>query len=168
MHILSLTAPGVQMFDADNLAALANDRLAEVVARHPTRFAGLATVAPQSPKRAAREMERAIRTLKLNGFVINSHTNDEYLDDPKYFPILEAAEALKACIYIHPRAPSAGFDMPLRHYGLDSALWGYGLEVSTHALRMILGGVFDRFPACGSASGTWVRRSTSGAGASTS
>ena len=91
-------------------------------------------------------MERAIGKLKLNGFIINSHTNDEYLDDPKYFPVLEAAEALDACIYIHPRAPSAGFDVPLRHYGLDGALWGYGLEVGTHALRMILGGVFDRFP----------------------
>lgn len=149
MHLLMLTAPGVQMFDADtatDLAALANDRLAEVIARHPTRFAGLATVAPQSPKRAAKEMQRAIGKLKLNGFVVNSHTNNEYLDDPKYFPILEAAEALDACIYIHPRAPSAGFDVPLRHYGLDSALWGYGLEVSTHALRMIIGGVFDRFP----------------------
>jgi 5-carboxyvanillate decarboxylase len=149
MHILSLTAPGVQMFDADTgteLATLANDRLAEMIARHPTRFAGLAAVAPQSPKRAAKEMERAIARLKLNGVVINSHTNNEYLDDSKYFPILEAAEALDACIYIHPRAPSAGFDVPLRHYGLDSALWGYGLEVSTHALRMIVGGVFDRFP----------------------
>ena len=149
MHILSLTAPGVQMFDADTateLAALANDRLAEVIARHPTRFAGLATVAPQSPKRAAMEMERAITRLKLNGFVINSHTNDEYLDDPKYFPVLEAAEALDACIYIHPRAPSAGFDVPLRHYAMDGAMWGFGLEVSTHALRLILAGVFDRFP----------------------
>ena len=149
MHLLSLTAPGVQMFDGDTaieLAVLANDRLADVIARHPTRFAGLAAVAPQSPKRAAKEMERAITKLKLNGFVINSHTYNEYLDDPKYFPVLEAAEALDACIYIHPRAPSVGFDLPLRHYGLDSPLWGYGIEVGTHALRMILGGVFDRFP----------------------
>ena len=77
VHLLSLTAPGVQMFDADtatDLAALANDRLAEVIKRHPTRFAGLATFAPQSPKRAAKEMERAIKTLKLNGFIVNSHT----------------------------------------------------------------------------------------------
>jgi 2,3-dihydroxybenzoate decarboxylase/5-carboxyvanillate decarboxylase len=149
MHLLSLTAPGVQMFDADTaieLSVLANDRLAEVIVRHPTRFAGLAAVAPQSPKRAAKEMERAITKLKLNGFVINSHTNDEYLDDPKYFPVLEAAEALGGCIYIHPRAPSAGFDVPLRQYALDGALWGYGLEVGTHALRLIIGGVFDRFP----------------------
>jgi 5-carboxyvanillate decarboxylase len=149
VHLLSLTAPGVQMFDADTaieLSMLTNDRLADLISHHPTRFAGLGAVAPQSPKRAAREMERAINTLKLNGFVINSHTNDEYLDDPKYWPVLEAAEALDACIYIHPRAPSAGMDVPFRYYGMDSALWGYGIEVSTHALRMIVSGVFDRFP----------------------
>jgi 2,3-dihydroxybenzoate decarboxylase/5-carboxyvanillate decarboxylase len=149
MHLLSLTAPGVQMFDADTaceLATLANDRLAEVIARHPQRFTGLASFAPQAPKRAAKEMERAVTQLKLNGFMINSHTNNEYLDNPKYWPILEAAEALNRCIYIHPRAPSDGLAGPMRDYGMDSALWGYGIEVSTHAVRMILGGVFDRFP----------------------
>jgi 2,3-dihydroxybenzoate decarboxylase/5-carboxyvanillate decarboxylase len=149
MHLLSLTAPGVQMFDADtatDLAALANDRLAEVVRRHPTRFAGLASFAPQSPKRAAKEMERAIKGLGLHGFVVNSHTNSEYLDDPKYWPVLEAAEALDACIYIHPRAPSDGLATPFRNYGLDGALWGYGIETSTHALRLMASGVFDRFP----------------------
>jgi len=149
VHLLSLTAPGVQMFDADtatDLAALANDRLAEVIKRHPTRFAGLASFAPQSPKRAAKEMERAIKTLKLNGFVVNSHTNSEYFDDSKFWPALEAAEALDACIYIHPRAPSDGLAAPFRHYGLDSAQWGYGIETSTQAVRMIVSGVFDRFP----------------------
>ncbi|HXQ27466.1 MAG TPA: amidohydrolase family protein [Candidatus Acidoferrales bacterium] len=149
MHLLSLTAPGVQMFDADTateLAALANDRLAAVVGRHPTRFAGLATFAPHSPKRAAKEIERAMKTLKLNGLIVNSHTNNDYFDDPKFFPILEAAEALDACIYIHPRAPSDGLAAPFREYGLDSAQWGYGIEVSTHAVRMMVSGVFDRFP----------------------
>jgi 2,3-dihydroxybenzoate decarboxylase/5-carboxyvanillate decarboxylase len=149
IHLLSLTAPGVQMFDADTateLAVLANDRLAEVIARHPDRFAGLASVAPQSPKRAAQEMDRAINKLKLNGFVINSHTHNEYLDNPKYWPILEAAEALDACIYIHPRAASDGLAGPMHDYGMDSALWSYGVEVGTHAVRMMLGGVFDRFP----------------------
>ena len=149
MHLLSLTAPGVQMFDADTateLAALANDKLAAVIKKHPTRFAGIASFAPQSPKRAAKEMERAINKLKLNGFVVNSHTNSEYLDYPKFFPILEAAEALDACIYIHPRAASDGMAAPFRDYGLDSAQWGYGMEVSTHAVRMMVSGVFDRFP----------------------
>ena len=149
MHLLSLTAPGVQMFDADTateLAALANDKLAAVVQKHPKRFAGLASFAPQSPKRAAKEMERAMKKLKLNGFIVNSHTNNEYFDYPKFFPILEAAEALDACIYIHPRAASDGMAAPFRDYGLDSAQWGYGMEVSTHAVRMMVSGVFDRFP----------------------
>jgi 2,3-dihydroxybenzoate decarboxylase/5-carboxyvanillate decarboxylase len=29
---------------------------------------------------------------------------------------------------------------------MDSALWAYGVETATHAVRMMLGGVFDRFP----------------------
>jgi 2,3-dihydroxybenzoate decarboxylase/5-carboxyvanillate decarboxylase len=149
IQLLSLTAPGVQLFDADTateLAQVANDRLAEVIARHPTRFAGLASFAPHSPKRAALEMERAVQKLKLNGFMVNSHTNNEYLDDPKYWPILEAAEALDRCIYIHPRGPSEMLSGPMRDYGMFSALWAYGVEVSTHAVRLILSGVFDRFP----------------------
>ncbi len=149
MHLLSLTAPGVQMFDADtatDLAAIANDALSDVCRRNPSRFAGLASFAPHSPKRAAKEMERAINDLKLNGFIVNSHTNGEYLDDPKFFPILEAAEALDACIYIHPRAASDTLKGPLQDYGMDSAMWGYGVEVGTHMVRMMAAGVFDRFP----------------------
>ncbi len=149
MQVLSLTAPGVQLFDADTateLARIANDRLAETIAQHPTRFAGLAAFAPQSPLRAVREMERAIKDLKLNGFIVNSHTNNEYLDDPKYWPILEAAEALDRCIYIHPRGPSDGLAGPLLDHGLFAAQWAYGVEVSTHAVRLLVSGVFDRFP----------------------
>jgi 5-carboxyvanillate decarboxylase len=149
MHLLSLTAPGVQMFDADtatDLAALANDRMADICAQHPTRFAGLASFAPHSPNRAAREIERAMTTLKLNGLIVNSHTNGEYFDDPKFWPALEAAEALDACIYIHPRAASDTLKGPLQDYGMDSAMWGYGVEVGTHVVRMMAGGVFDRFP----------------------
>ena len=51
MHLLSITSPGVQAFDADlgtELARTSNDQLAEAIARHPTRFAGLAAVARQS------------------------------------------------------------------------------------------------------------------------
>lgn len=149
MQLLSLTAPGVQMFDADTacaLATVANDRLAQFIARHPGRFAGLASFAPHAPQRAVREMERAVRELGLNGFVVNSHTNNEYLDHPRYWPILEAAEALDRCIYIHPRGPSEQLSGPMRDYGMFAALWAYGVEVSTHAVRLILSGVFDRYP----------------------
>jgi len=149
MHVLSLTSPGVQCFDADKacaMASLANDRVAEAVARRPTRFAGLAAFAPQDPKRAVAEMERAVMKLKLHGFILNSHTDGEYMDDRKYWPILEAAEALDRAIYIHPRAPSELMGQPYADYGLYAALWGFQAEVSVHALRLMLSGVFDRFP----------------------
>jgi 5-carboxyvanillate decarboxylase len=149
MHLLSLTAPGVQMFDADTgtaLASIANDALAAAVQRHPTRYAALASFAPQDPARAVKEMERAMTTLKMNGFIVNSHTNNEYLDLPKYWPILEAAEAMNAALYIHPRAPSDGMAGPFRDYRLETAAWGYGVEVSTHAVRLMLSGTLDRFP----------------------
>ena len=168
VHLLSLTAPGVQMFDADTateLAILANDRLAETIARHPTRFAGLASFAPHSPKRAAKEMERAIRQLKLNGFVVNSHTNGEYLDDPKFWALFEACEALGVPIYLHPTSPSKSMIAPFLAAGLDGAIYGFGVETGLHLLRIIVKGVFDRFPKlqiivghCGEALPFWLYR----------
>ena len=149
MHLLSLTAPGVQMFDADTaneLVRLANDRMAEACRKHPTRFSMLASFAPQDPKRAVKEMERAVKELKCNGFIVNSHTANEYLDEEKFWPILEAAEAMDRAIYIHPRAPSEGMAAPFRDYRMEAAVWGYGMETGTHAVRLILGGIFDRFP----------------------
>ena len=149
MHVLSITVPGVQMFDADTateMATLVNDRLAGAIAKHPSRLAGLGCFAPHSPKRAALEIERAITKLKLNGLIVNSHTFDQYYDDEMYFPFFEAAEALDAAIYIHPRAPAVGFDRPFDRYWMEAALWGYGVETATHALRLIFCGLFDRFP----------------------
>lgn len=149
MHLLSLGLPGVQMFEPDQavaLARLANDRLAEAIRRHPKRFAGLACFAPQNPPEAAKEMERSINTLKLNGFLVNSHTGNAYLDEQRFWPILEAAEALGAPLYIHPRAPSDGMAGPFRDYRIEGAIWGYGIEAGTHALRLMLSGVLDRFP----------------------
>src|ERR1700733_11287750 len=107
-QILSMTSPGVQIFDTDTAVALArstNDQLAEAVRKHPDRFAGLAAVAPQNPSEAAKELERGVRTLGLKGAIVNSHPHGEYLDDPKYGAIFEAAEALNVPIYIHPGPP---------------------------------------------------------------
>lgn len=149
MHLLSITGPGVQAFDAargSELAAIANDTLAAAIAKHPTRYAGLAAIAPQDPERAAREVERAMGRLKLNGIIVNSHTHGEYLDDPKFWPIFEAAVACDAPLYLHPTIPSDAMIGPFSQYGMMGALWGFGADASLHVVRMILGGVFDAFP----------------------
>lgn len=150
MHVLSLTSPGVQMFNADtavHLATLANDRLAEVIKKHPARFTGLASFAPQDPQAAAKEIDRAMNRLKLNGLIVNSHTNGEYLDDRKFWPIFEAATGSNAAIYIHPRnMPDPCSFMVHADVNLAGAMWGFQMETGLHAMRLIVAGVFDRFP----------------------
>ena len=147
--ILSLTAPGVQIFDAataNSLATSTNDQLAEAIRKYPDRYAGLAAVAPQDPPAAAKEMERAIKKLGLHGVIINSHTKGEYLDDPKYWEIFEAAEALDAAIYLHPQTPPANMVMPYLARGFERAILGFAHELSVHILGLMTSGVFDRFP----------------------
>ena len=167
-QILALTAPGVQVFDAatgTSLAKTINDQLAEAIRKYPDRYAGLAAVAPQNPAEAAKEIERGTKKLGLKGVIINSHTHHEYLDDPKYWEIFAAAEACGAPLYIHPTGPSKGLVQPMLERGLDGAVYGFGVEVGLHLLRIIVAGVFDRFPKlqiivghCGEAIPFWLFR----------
>ncbi|GAA1969591.1 amidohydrolase family protein [Amycolatopsis minnesotensis] len=147
MAVLSLDPPGVQPYpaaDAVPLASEFNDALAAIVRRHPGRFGGLAAVAPQDPAAAAAEIERATGPLGLNGIMINSHTGGRYLDEPEFAPLLAAAEANRAPIYLHPRAPS-GLGA-YREHGMSGAVWGYQAEAGLHAVRLILSGALDRHP----------------------
>jgi 2,3-dihydroxybenzoate decarboxylase len=149
MQLLLLTAPGVQVFAADEasgLAADSNDQLAEAIARHPSRLAGLAAVAPQDPARAAKEIERAMGPLGLNGVVINSHTKGEFLDDTKFWVVLEAAEANDAPIYIHPRNPAPAMLQPYLERQLEAGILGFAADVALHTVALITSGAFDRFP----------------------
>jgi len=148
-QLLSLTNPGVQIFDGHTATALAissNDQLAEAIRKHPDRYSGLAAIAPQNPGGAAQELERAVRKLGLKGAIINSHTHGEYLDDPKFWDIFAAAEALDVPVYLHPSTPSRHMYAPFAEWGLEGAIYGFAVETSLHLLRIILSGVFDQFP----------------------
>ena len=129
----------------NELAALANDRLAEAARKYPGRITGLAAFAPRDPARAARELERAVRTLGLKGGMINSHSLGEYLDDQKFWPIFESLQAMDVPIYIHPRDPSPQMVKPFDVMGFKVG-WSWAAEVGTHIIRLIGAGVFDQFP----------------------
>jgi 5-carboxyvanillate decarboxylase len=149
-QILSLTSPGVQIFNAPTAVALArssNDFLADAIRKNPHRFAGLAAIAPQDPSAAAKELERGVNTLGLKGAIVNSHTQGEYLDDKKFWAIFEAAEALRVPVYIHPNTPPPAMIGPFLDRGLDGAIFGFAVETGLRILRIIVSGVFDRFPA---------------------
>ena len=148
-QVIALTAPGVQVMDkatAVSFSQLANDQLADAIRRHPTRFAGMIAVAPQDPAAAAKEIERGVTRLGMHAVVINSHTQGEYLSDPKFWDIFAAAEAHDAPIYLHPNALPANMIQSFQDCGLDGAIYGFGVETGLHALRIVTAGVFDRFP----------------------
>jgi 2,3-dihydroxybenzoate decarboxylase len=148
-QVIAVTAPGTQILPRDAAVAmseLCNDRLAEACRKHPLRFTGMAACAPQDPAHAAKEIERAVAKLDMRAVVINSHTHGEYLSDPKFWPIFEAAEALDVPIYLHPQTPPREMVVPMIEAGLDGAIFGFGVETGFHALRIITSGAFDRFP----------------------
>ena len=157
VQVLSLTAPGVEQLDATEaveLARDANDLLADAVRRHPSRFAGFASLPTAAPDTAADELERMVREHGFKGAVINGHIRGRYLDDEFFWPILERAEALQVPLYLHPTPPPQPV-IEASYVGnytaevtgqLANSAWGWHIETATHILRLILSGALDRYP----------------------
>ncbi len=155
MQVLSLTAPGVEQLAAAEAAALAreaNDYVADAVKNHPSRFAAFAAVPTPAPEQAAAELERRVRS-GFKGAAVNGHNRGRYLDDTFYWPLLECAQALDVPLYLHPTPPPAavldtyyGGFAPLLTEMLAGGGWGWHIETAVHVIRLIAGGVFDRFP----------------------
>ncbi|ARP90772.1 amidohydrolase [Bordetella genomosp. 9] len=148
--ILSQTGPGVQ---AEPDAAVAvrrarenNDFLAQQIARHPDRYGGFAVLPMHDPQTAAAELERCVGQLGFKGSLVNGHTNGRYYDDPAYDVFWERMQALDVPMYLHPADPYVVPHAYGGHPELVGASWGWGVETASHALRLLFGGVFDRFP----------------------
>jgi 2,3-dihydroxybenzoate decarboxylase len=148
--VLGLAGPGVQAerdaATAVRRARAANDFLAREIAKRPDRYYGFAHLPMQNARAAADELERCMRELKFCGAMINGHTNGQYLDNPALYPFWERAEALDALIYLHPADPLTPAPVLEGHKGLRRATWEWTFETGSHALRLIFGGHFDRFP----------------------
>lgn len=157
LAVLSLASDGIQSItnaeDAVSTAREANDALADIVAAHPDRFAGFAALAMQDVAAATRELKRSVTELGFKGALVNGFSNlgDEhtalYYDDPAFDPLWEQFVALDVPLYLHPRNPLP--DQRRIYDGRPELLgptWAFGAETAVHALRMIVGGVFDRFP----------------------
>jgi 2,3-dihydroxybenzoate decarboxylase len=146
MQVLSFVHPNTSMFDASEATPLAkkiNEELARAIKKYPKRLGGFAYLAPQDPDAAAKELERAVKELGLSGAATAGHIRGDYLDNRKYWGILEKAEKLDVPIYIHPGPPSPDMIKP---YLVYPGLGEYNAEASLHAMRLICSGVFDEFP----------------------
>ncbi len=147
--VLSATVPGVQAEpDAVKAAALArraNDELAEEVRRRPARYGGFAALPLQDPAAAGAELERAMRELGFHGAMINGHTLGHYLDEERFRPFWEQADALAAPLYLHPTDPVGAPAMFGGRPELNGSVWAWTVEAATHALRLVLGGTLTRY-----------------------
>ena len=155
VQVLSLTSPGFHNLDGSSvsLAQRTNDFLASRVATHPRRFQGLASLPTPVPKEASRELERCVRGLGFKGAMLCGRTRDKNLDHKSFWPIFECAAALDVPILIHPQIPQKAVretyysglgstvDLAFSSYGLG---WHY--EAGIQFVRLVLAGVFDRFP----------------------
>ena len=157
LQVLSLASMGIDTLDAATATSLVhdvNDELASAVRAHPTRFAGFASLALKDPHAAAAELDRCITRLGFPGALVDGTTGGVFLDDPSFLPVFEAAAHLNVPIYLHPAPPPE----PVRQayfsglpgdlgFLLSIAGWGWHAETGLHTLRLIVSGLFDRFPA---------------------
>ena len=151
MQVLSFGSPGPQAFARDvaiPMARDANERLEAAISAHPDRFAGFAALPTADPEEAARELERTVKQLGFKGAMIHGHQQGSFLDDRKYWPIFECAEALDVPIYLHPTVPHP--DVVNAYFSgyeeLRGSPWGFAIDTSCHFLRIMFAGVFDAYP----------------------
>lgn len=158
MQVLSVENTDVNLLNGSSAAGFAskyNDLLAEKMKDHPDRFTAFAHLPMTAPAAAADELERTVKTYGYRGAMIRGHTNGDFLDAPKFAPVLERAEKLGVPIYIHPGLPpktviDAYYSNVGQKTGVSEAIacygWGWHSETAIHVLRLLAAGTFDRYP----------------------
>jgi len=146
VEVVSLSTPNVFFTNADHQPAVArmiNNSYAELIAKHPTRFKGFASIPMDAPDAALNELHRAIDVLKLNGVILLSNIGGKPLTSPEYWPFFEEANRMKLCIFLHPMLP-ANSDA-FREYVLGPII-GFPFDTSLAAARMCYDGMFEDLP----------------------
>ena len=141
VEVVSLSTPNVFFADAQHqpeIARIVNDAYAELIAQHPTRFKGFASIPMDAPEAALKELQRAIDELKLNGVILLSNIGGKPLTSPEYRPFFEEANARKLCILLHPMLP-ANTD-PFREYVLGPIV-GFMFDTTLAVARMCFDGM---------------------------
>ncbi|MGH8603655.1 MAG: amidohydrolase family protein, partial [Gammaproteobacteria bacterium] len=109
VEVVSLSAPNVFFADEKyqpEIARRVNDSYGELIAKHPNRFKGFASIPMDASEVALKELHRAIDEVKLNGVILLSNLRGKPLTAPAYRPFFEEANRMKLCIFLHPMLPA--------------------------------------------------------------
>ncbi len=146
VEVVSLSTPNVFFTDAQHqpqIARMTNDSYAELIALHPTRFKGFASIPMDDPDAALRELHRAIDELKLNGVILLSNISGKPLTSAEYRPFFAEANRMKLCILLHPMLPANA--EPFREYVLGPIV-GFMFDTTLAVARMCFDGLLREFP----------------------
>ncbi|HEX9462159.1 MAG TPA: amidohydrolase family protein [Alphaproteobacteria bacterium] len=152
-QILTLSMPAIEYVASPDkspeLAKIANDGMAEIVAKHPKKFpAFVASVPMNNVKAGLVEITRAVETLGAKGIQIMTNVNGRPLDDPEFGPIFEKMHSYDLPVWMHPTRPQKFADYP-NEQGSKYDIWwvfGWPYETSAAMARMVFSGFFDRWP----------------------
>ena len=152
-QVLSLASPPVEAIGGPDktpeLARLANDAMAELVARYPQRFpAFIAALPMNAPEAAQRELERAIDQLGARGVQIYTNVNGKPLDRPEYAGLFAAMAARDLPIWLHPARTARFADYADEDNSRYELWWVFGwpYETSVAMARIVFAGLFDQYP----------------------
>jgi aminocarboxymuconate-semialdehyde decarboxylase len=148
LELLSYTCPNCYWASgavAETVVKTMNDDLAEVCARWPKRYRGLASIPLQDADLALRELERALEELGHVGLIVLANVNEVPLDDPRFEPVWQELNRRRVPTLLHPTAPPGVPEMGLGDYGLIPSV-GFMFDTTLAVTRMALGGVFERHP----------------------
>jgi predicted TIM-barrel fold metal-dependent hydrolase len=130
---------------AGQIVKLQNEKLAELCASVPDRFAAFASLTLQAPDLAVQELETAVKKLGLKGAAIGANVNGEAFADPRFHAVWAKAEELGVPLFIHPQG-TPELAKKLAGNGWLSNTIGYPLETTIALSHLIFEGMFDRFP----------------------
>ncbi len=150
-QVISLASPPIESFaapaDSPDLARMANDGMAELVARHPDRFPAFVAALPMNhPDAAAKELDRALTELGSLGVQLYSNAAGKPLDAPEFAPLFDQLARRDRAIWLHP-ARSGNFPDYLTEDRSKYEIWwtfGWPYETSVAMARLVFSGLFDR------------------------
>jgi len=153
VQVLTLANPPIEVVagpaQSPDLARLANDEMAALVARHPERFpAFVASLPMNAPEAALKEIDRAIDELGATGVQVFTNVNGRPLDRPEHLAVLERMAERRLPVWMHPARPATAADYagePRSKYDLWWA-FGWPYETSVAMGRLVFSGIFDRHP----------------------
>ena len=152
-QVLSMPAPPLEVIAPPDksplLARIANDGLAELVAKHPDRFvAFVASMPMNNPDAALQEIDRAVSQLGAAGIMFFSNAVGKPLDLPEFLPLFEEAARRDVPIWLHPARGAGSPDYGSETKSKFEIWWTFGwpYETSVAMARMVFSGLFDRLP----------------------